>query len=144
MIKPQHDSQGKRSPDPCEKRGRQTRSVGWSTGMVWSFGLRIYGKKHGLHMVCATRPNIIFLTQQVHKETGVSLAVKLWVSISCAGVTSRVDTRGLENINTNMIFLRGFICWTQGCLERGSWGLFMRKQTIFFCKKGWTISIPSR
>jgi hypothetical protein len=27
MIKPQHDSQGKRSPDPCERRGRQTGSA---------------------------------------------------------------------------------------------------------------------
>jgi hypothetical protein len=28
-----------------------------------------------------------FLTQQVHKGTWVGLAVKLWGSISCAGVT---------------------------------------------------------
>jgi hypothetical protein len=27
MIKPQHDSQGKRSPDPCKRRGRQTGST---------------------------------------------------------------------------------------------------------------------
>jgi hypothetical protein len=47
---------------------------------------RIYGKKHGLERVCATRhQTIIFLTQQVHKETWVGLAVKLWGSISCAG-----------------------------------------------------------
>jgi hypothetical protein len=31
-----------------------------------------------------------FFTQQVHKETWVGLAVKLWGSISCAGVNSRV------------------------------------------------------
>jgi hypothetical protein len=30
------------------------------------------------------------LTQQVHKETWVGLAVKLWRSTSCAGVTLRV------------------------------------------------------
>jgi hypothetical protein len=28
-----------------------------------------------------------FLTQQVHKETWVGLVVKLWGSLSCAGVT---------------------------------------------------------
>jgi hypothetical protein len=33
---------------------------------------------------------MIFLTQQVHKETWVGLAVKLWWSISCASVNSRV------------------------------------------------------
>jgi hypothetical protein len=30
------------------------------------------------------------LTQQVHNETWVGLAVKLWGSTNCAGVTSRV------------------------------------------------------
>jgi hypothetical protein len=53
-------------------------------------GARIYGKKHGLHMVCATSHQQIFLTQQVHKETWVGIAVKLWGFTSCAGVTSRV------------------------------------------------------
>jgi hypothetical protein len=36
-----------------------------------------------------TNNNYIFLTQ-VHKKTWVGLAVKLWGSISCAGVNSRV------------------------------------------------------
>jgi hypothetical protein len=31
-----------------------------------------------------------YLTHQVHKETCVGLAAKLWGSTSCAGVTSRV------------------------------------------------------
>jgi hypothetical protein len=30
------------------------------------------------------------LTEQVHKETWVGLAVKLWWSISCASINSRV------------------------------------------------------
>jgi hypothetical protein len=35
----------------------------------------------------------------VHKETWVGLAVKLWGSISCAGVTSRVKhTRARETL----------------------------------------------
>jgi hypothetical protein len=42
----------------------------------------------------------------VHKETWVGLAVKLWGSISYAGVNSRVNTRGLENTNSSMFFLR--------------------------------------
>jgi hypothetical protein len=33
----------------------------------------------------------LFLTQQVHKETWVGLAVKLWGSLSCAGVNSIVQ-----------------------------------------------------
>jgi hypothetical protein len=53
-------------------------------------GARIYGKKHGSDMACATRHQMIFLTQQVHKETWVGLAVKLWWSICCASVNSRV------------------------------------------------------
>jgi hypothetical protein len=35
---------------------------------IWDM---IYGKKHDLDRVCATRHQTIFLTQQVHKETGV-------------------------------------------------------------------------
>jgi hypothetical protein len=37
-----------------------------------------------------TNNKFFFLTLQVHKETWVGLAVKLWGSISCAGVTSRI------------------------------------------------------
>jgi hypothetical protein len=38
-----------------------------------------------------------FLTQQVHKETWVGLAVKLWGSTNRAGVTSSVEhIRGRE------------------------------------------------
>jgi hypothetical protein len=78
----------KRLPDPGERRGSQmmgTRKV----RKVWD---RIYGKKHGLDRVCATRhQQQIFLTLQVHKETWVGLAIKLWGSISCACVISRVN-----------------------------------------------------
>jgi hypothetical protein len=55
MIKPQHDSQGKRSPDPCERRGRQTGSARMINRNVIMFRDRIYEKKHGLDRVCATR-----------------------------------------------------------------------------------------
>ena len=58
-----------------------------STRKVVKIRDRIYGKKHGLDRVRATRhKQQIFLTQQVHKETWVGLAVKLWGSVSCAGV----------------------------------------------------------
>jgi hypothetical protein len=67
------------------------RSLRTSTRKVTKIRDRIYGKKHGLDRVCATRhQTIFFLTQQVHKETWVGLAVKSWGSISCAGVNSRV------------------------------------------------------
>jgi hypothetical protein len=40
----------------------------------------------------------------VHKEVLVWLAVKLWGSTSCAGLTSKVKhSRGLENTNTSRI-----------------------------------------
>jgi hypothetical protein len=48
--------------------------------------------------------NKFFLTLQVHKEVLVWLAVKLWGSTSCAGLTSKVKhSRGLENTNTSKI-----------------------------------------
>jgi hypothetical protein len=92
MIKPQHDSQGKRSPDPCERRGRQTGSARMINRNVMKFRDRIYGR-HGLDRVCATRHQTIFLSQ-VHKETWVGLAVKLWGFTSCAGVISRITHKG--------------------------------------------------
>jgi hypothetical protein len=59
-------------------------------------------------MACIWFPQLdlttFFLTQQVHKEALVDLGVELWESTSCAGVNSRVNTRGLENTNTIMIF----------------------------------------
>jgi hypothetical protein len=42
-----------------------------------------------------------FLTQQVHKETWVDLAVKLWVSISCAGAISSVKHTRARNTKTS-------------------------------------------
>jgi hypothetical protein len=89
MIKPEHDSQEKGLPDPGEKRGSRMRSLRTSTRKVTKIQDRIYGKKHGLDRVYATRHQTIFLTK-VHNETWVGLAVKLWGSISCAGVNSRV------------------------------------------------------
>jgi hypothetical protein len=66
------------------------RSIRMSTRKVMKIRDRIYGKKHGLDRVCATRRPNFFLTQQVHKENWVGLAVKLWGSTNCASVTSRV------------------------------------------------------
>ena len=55
MIEPPHDSQGKRSPDPCERRGRQQDQLDDQQECYEVLGARIYGKKHGLDRVCATR-----------------------------------------------------------------------------------------
>jgi hypothetical protein len=44
----------------------------------------------------------LFLTQQVHKETWVGLAVKLWGSTSCAGATSRVKHSRARKIPTQV------------------------------------------
>jgi hypothetical protein len=53
-----------------------------------------------------------FLTQQVHKETWVGLAVKLWGSLSCAGVNSIVQhTRVRKYQHKQDCFLKkGFTC----------------------------------
>jgi hypothetical protein len=55
MIKPQHDSQGKRVLDPGEKRGRQQDQLDDQQECYEVLGARIYEKKHGLDRVCATR-----------------------------------------------------------------------------------------
>jgi hypothetical protein len=73
MIKPQHDSQGKRSPDPCERRGSRMRSLRTSTRKVMKIRDRIYGKKHGLDRVCATRHQRFFFdTTSAQGDSGWS------------------------------------------------------------------------
>jgi hypothetical protein len=55
-------------------------------------------------------PTTIFLTQLVHKETWVGLAIKLWGFTSCVGVNSSVKhtrARKYPHKHEN-IFLRGF------------------------------------
>jgi hypothetical protein len=55
-----------------------------------------------------TNNKYIFLTQ-VHKETWVGLAVKLWGSISCAGVTSRIKhSRARKCQHKHDFFLKRF------------------------------------
>jgi hypothetical protein len=80
--------------------------------------------------------NNFFLTLQVHKEVLVWLAVKLWGSTSCAGLTSKVKhSRGLENTNTSRIcFFKEVSLAKLKVVWRGS--LFMSKQaTIFLLAK---------
>jgi hypothetical protein len=78
------------------------RSIRMSTRKVLKIRDMIYGKKHGLDRVCATRhQTTIFLTQQVHKETWVGVAVKLWGSISCAGAISSVKHTRARNTKTS-------------------------------------------
>jgi hypothetical protein len=87
--------QEKGLPDPGERRGRQQDQLNDQQECYEVLGARIYGKKHGLDRVCATRhQQQFFLTQQVHKETWVVLAVKLWEFTSCAGATLRVKLKG--------------------------------------------------
>jgi hypothetical protein len=72
-----------------------------------------------------------FLTQQVHKEVLVWLAVKLWESTSCAGLTSKVKhSRGLENTNTSRIcFFKEVSLAKLKVVRRG---LFMNRTSKFF------------
>ena len=72
----------------------------------------------------------------MHKEVLVWLAVKLWGSTSCAGLTSKVKhSRGLENTNTSRIcFFKEVSLAKLKVVWRGS--LFMSKQaTIFLLAK---------
>jgi hypothetical protein len=50
----------KKTPDPGEKRGSHMRSIRMSTRKFMKIRDRIYGKKHGLDRVCATRHQTIF------------------------------------------------------------------------------------
>ena len=70
----------------------------------------------------------------MHKEAWVGLAVKLWVSISCAGVTSRVHTQGLGNTNTSIIFLEVSIAKLK-VVWRG-WSSHEQDRQLFFLQKG--------
>jgi hypothetical protein len=101
VIKPQHDSQGKRSPDPCERRGRQQDQLDDQQECYEVLGARIYGNKHGLDRVCTTRHQQKKLTLQVHKEALVDLGVKLWESTSCVGVNSSVKHTRARNTKTS-------------------------------------------
>jgi hypothetical protein len=99
-------------------------------------GARVYGKKHGLDRVCATRHQTTFvLTQQVHKETWVGLAVKLWVSISCAGTISSVEhTRAREYQHKHDFFLEVSLAKLK-VVWRGK-SFHEQNRQHFFCKKG--------
>jgi hypothetical protein len=48
MIRSQHDSQGKRSPDPCERRGRQQDQLDDQQECYEVLGARIYEKNMAL------------------------------------------------------------------------------------------------
>jgi hypothetical protein len=85
-------------------------------------------------MVFATRPNNMFLTQQVHKEALVDLGVKLWESISCVGVNSSVKDPRARNTNTSRIFFKRFHLLNSRLFGEG--GLLWAKQaTIFLLAK---------
>jgi hypothetical protein len=51
-----------------------------------------------------------FLTQQVHKEVLVDLGVKLWVSTSRAGATSRGKHTRVRKHQHKHVFYKGFTC----------------------------------
>jgi hypothetical protein len=76
------------------------RSIRMITRKVMKIRDMIYGKKHGLDRVCATRYQRCFFNH-VHKEVSVWLAVKLWGSTSCAGVNSSVKHTRAGNIKTS-------------------------------------------
>jgi hypothetical protein len=98
---------------------------------------RFYGKKYGLDMVCATgHQTMFFYTTSAQGDLGWSsrLAVKLWGSISCVGVNSRVEHSRARKYQHKQVFLRRFHLLNSRLFGRG---LFMnRTDNIFFGKKG--------
>jgi hypothetical protein len=72
----------------------------------------------------------------VHKETWVGLAVKLWGSVSCAGVTSTVRYTRVRKYQLKQDFFKMFHLLNSRLFGEG--GLLWAKQaTIFFIgKKG--------
>jgi hypothetical protein len=84
MIRPQHDSEGKRLPDLGEKRGSRMRSLRTSTRKVMNIRDRIYGKKHGLDRVCATRRQQPFFdTTSAQRDLGWSSGQAMGIHKPC-------------------------------------------------------------
>jgi hypothetical protein len=79
--------------------------------------------------------NNIFLTQQVHKEVFVWLAVKLWGSTSCAGVLPIVQhTRVRKHQHKHVIwFFLGFHLLTTRLFKVGV-SFYEEKNNIFLQK----------
>jgi hypothetical protein len=72
MIRPQHDSQGKRVLDPGEKRDRQQDQLDDQQECYEVLEARIYGKKHDLDRVCATRhQTTFFLCNMCRRRLGL-------------------------------------------------------------------------
>jgi hypothetical protein len=85
-----------------------------------------------------TNNKYIFLTQ-VHKETWVGLAVKLWGSISCAGVTSRIKhsrARKCQHKHDFFWFLKRFHLLSSRLFGRGSFHERNKQHFIYILKKG--------
>jgi hypothetical protein len=136
MIKPPHNSQGKRSPVPCKRRGRQQDQLDDQHDCYEVLGARTYVKKHGLVMVCATRHQMMFFLQNhVHKEVSVWQAVKLWGSTSCTGVISIVQHTRARKCQHMHIFLK-----KEGSLANSrlfGWGSFYEQNKQHFFLQKW-------
>jgi hypothetical protein len=117
--------------NPGGRRGSHLRSIRMSTRKAMRFGT---GSMEGNMALIGfaqldTNNKYIFLTH-VHKETWVGLAVKLWGSISCAGVTSSVKhTRVNKNTSSSMIFFEVSLAKLKVVW---SGGLFMRRADNIF------------
>jgi hypothetical protein len=68
-------------------------------------------------------------------EVLVDLGVKLWVSISCEGVTLRVKRSRARNTNTSMIFLKEVSLAKLKVVWGGSFYEHNKQQFFFFAKR---------
>jgi hypothetical protein len=75
-----------------------------------------------------------FLTQQVHKEVLVDLGVKLWVSTSRAGATSKGKHTKVRKHQHKHVFLQGFHLLNSRLF--GGVSLWAKQATIFIGKEG--------
>jgi hypothetical protein len=148
-IRSQHDPQGKRLLDPDEGEVGKQDHLGWSAEMLWNFGARIYGEKHGLNTVCTTGHQTKFLFFDINmciRKLGL-----IWRSsyrdlqaASYASVNSRVKHTRARKTPTQVCDFFGFhLLNTRLFGEKGS---FMGRtgNNFYWLKAKWTVTVPSR
>jgi hypothetical protein len=123
------------------------RSIRMSTRKVMKIRDRIYGKKHGLDRVCATRHQTIFLdTTSAQGDLGRSSSQAMGVYKLCR-CNFKCKTHKARNTKTStwFDFLRALLGNKLDYLGKGvfSWA----GHTTFFLVRGkmdWTTIVPSR
>jgi hypothetical protein len=100
---------------------------------IWDM---IYGKKHDLDRVCATRHQRFFFDATSAQGDWGSLAVKLWASIGCAGLISRVKhSRARKYQHQQNFLLKRFHLLNSRLFGRGVFFMSRTNNTFFFATR---------